>query len=339
LDSALHLTAGRFLAAIAVSCPHFVGLYLFREGAVDFKKGCFEMNNHMHPVCARMEFLTFFMPICCVLRIFFAPALWFNMAEHADFDSAFHSLPVLLWIVCWSVPFTLLNQILLMPGMRHMFSSWNTLTLWPETIRLNRPYHGLTSTRCHAANGGFYAELLWNLWIVFQGTDVQWRLGGITVPLVIFNVGMLAGGPLNFLIRSPKKDRWIGETYLVTSGIATGVLAVSSMFVLNHAWFGIRSTVDLHLHEGPLGPFGHWSVLLWNVLLLVQILVSRSAVTSAEELRPGPPWICGGADHKEFYFPRFWGLLYFCYGMAVSFNLWIMGNYLWMESTPLVAEA
>jgi len=317
-----------------VACPHLAGLHLYRAGADDFKKGCEEMKNESHSVCQRMQILKTLLPTCCVLRVFCAPALWYHMAERGDFAGGLQSAPAVAWIMLWSVPFCLLNQIVLMRGFRNVLSSYDTLAEWPEHISLNRPYHGLASTRCHAANGGFYAELFWNCWIIYQDSNVAGRLAGISIPLIIFNVGMLLGGPVNFLVRKPKTDRWVAETYLLVS-----LFAVEGLLLLNHAGFGISAAVEPGALHGVFGPYHHWSVWLWNVLLVAQTLITRYAVTNAEELKAGPPWNAGGCDHKEFFFPRFWGLIYICYSMLASFNLWVLGNYVWASDASSVVVA
>lgn len=327
LDFTLHLSVGTFFCAAAVGGAHFTGLYLFRAGCNDFQKGCEEMKDEFNRVNQQLQFLKIFLPVCALLRVFCVPSVWYYMAETDNFGGALHSVPALMWVILWAIPFVLFKQILLMPGISQVLSSDRTIAEWPTECAVQRPYHGLLSTRCHAASGGFYIELLWNAWIIFQGTSIEGRVGGITIALVIFNAGMLMGGPVNFLSRGPTVDKWVAETYLVVS-----LFAVEGYVLLNHAWFGIRMAVSHETNLSPYGPYGHWSVLVWNGLLILQTLVCRTAVLNAQELKGGPPWNCGQCDHKEFFFPRFWGLIYVCYGMMISFNFWIVGIWLWVPA-------
>jgi len=323
VDFDFHLTAHGLLCAAAVSCPQFIGLYLFRAGVRDYGRGCEEAGVMTCPVLDQMRLLVRFLPVCASLRIFCAPALWHWMADLKDFSSALRSFPAMMWILLWSVPFVLFKQILLKPGLRSVHSSHQTIREWPEELPCQRPFHGLLSTRCHAACGGFYIELLWNAWTIWVGGDLGLRLGGISIPVLIFNLGMLVGGPVNFLSRSPTVDGWVAEVYLLVS-----LAAVEGMLLLNHSWFGLRVAIDHKDNDSFLGPYGHWSTWLWIGLLLMQAVVLRSVVTRSQDLHPGEPWTAGGCDHKEFFFPRFWGLIYVCYGMMISFNLWVLGVWL-----------
>jgi len=323
------LSWGTLVAAAAVSLPQFVGLFLFNEGIADLQRGCEEQCNEHNWINHRLQRLKIVLPSMAVIRIFCAPSMWFFMADE------FHGpdWPVLgifpmIWFVNMLVSWGLFFQVIMMPGMANILNSLKTISYWPLECHVERPYHGLASTRCHALSGGFWSEFLWNVWIVlFYGdTSIGMRIAGITIPLIVFNTGMILGGPVNFLSRNPYKDRWVAQTY-----IAVGIVAVEGYLLLNFAWFGIRQAVDPVTNLSRLGPYGHWSVIAWNVIIIAQALICRTSILGAEELKPGAPWAAGGADHKEFFFPRFWGQIYFCYGIFVSFNLWILGNWVWAE--------
>jgi len=319
---------GTFLAAAGVSFPLWVGLYLFRTGCDDFAKGCEEMMNRGNWVCKRLMFLKDFLPLTCLIRVFCAPAMWYYFSHWYAYERPPLTAAAVLWVVSFFVSWGLFAQVILLPGMSQVLSSHSTMDYWPPECSVNRPYHGLASTRCHALNGGFCAELLWTIWTVVNYSDASagTRLAGITIPLVIFNAGMIFGGPVNFLSRNPNKDQGIAQAYILAA-----MFAVEGFILLNHAWFGIRQAINPVTNLSPLGPFGHWSVIAWFVILAAQILVCRTAIGRATELKPGAPWSAGGADHKEFFFPRFLGQIFFCQGMFVGFFLWVLGNWLWVN--------
>jgi len=329
LDANFSLEPWSLLCAAAISVPHFVGCYLFRAGVNDYKKGCTEVGVHLHWSIDWLQMLKVAIPSCAVLRIFCAPTLWM-WAANKDLEGSLRSLPVLLWVALWAVPFAMFQRILMRPGIRSVLSSHQSLREWCHELPCERPYHGLLSTRSHAANGGFFIELLWNAWVVYSAysnNDWSFCVGGITIPLFIFNAGMLMGGPVNFLSRGPAADTWIAETYILVS-----LGALEGFLLLNHCWFGLKSAIAPSTDNSSLGPYSHWSTWAWLGVLLAQTVICRTAVTNAKELKGGPPWSCGGADHKEFYFPRFWGLIFVCYGMLISFNLWIVG--MWLAPRP-----
>jgi len=282
--------------------------------------------NHRNWVCQRLLFLKNFLPLTCLLRIFCAPAMWFYMWQINDDHRPPLCVATIFWVVNFLLSWGMFAQVILLPGISQVLSSHATMDYWPPECQVERPYHGLASTRCHALNGGFWAEFLWNLWIIVYYGDPSTgvRLAGISIPIVIFNAGMLFGGPVNFLARNPTKDRGVAQAYILVS-----IFAVEGLLLLNHAWFGIREAVNPVKNLSPLGPYGHWSVLAWNVILVAQAMVCRTAILGAQELKTGPPWSAGGADHKEFFYPRFWGQIYCCYGTFVSFNLWVVGNWMW----------
>jgi len=318
MDLDFHVSISGLLCAAAISCPHFVGLYLFRAGVNDFDKGCREMGMTMLPLLSRLHLLKWLLPLCCVLRVFCAPAMWYWIGEQHDLSGGMRSLPVWLWVVLMGVPFVLFMQILMKPGMRSVLSSHTTMREWPGDCPTDRPYHGLLSTRCHAASGAFFIEILWNAWTMYAGRDMSSRLVGITIPIVIFYSGMLMGGPVNFLMRKPYAESWIAETYILVS-----IAAVEGFVLLNFASFGLKAAIDPRISPG--GPYSHWSTYVWMGILAAQTLICRTALTSSKELKGGPPWSACGCDHKEFFFPRFWGMIFVCYGMMVCFNLWILG--------------
>mmetsp|Transcript_123616 Transcript_123616/g.357551 ORF Transcript_123616/g.357551 Transcript_123616/m.357551 type:complete len:331 (+) Transcript_123616:113-1105(+) len=327
IDFDFHLSAYGLLCAAAVSVPQFIGAYLFRAGVRDYGIGCEEQGVLFNASLDHMRLLVRFIPMCALFRVLCAPALWYWLADEKDFPGALRSFPAMMWILLWAVPFVLFKQILLRPGMRCVHSSHQTIRDWPEEMPCQRPYHGLLSTRCHAACGGFYIELLWHAWTIYAGDDVGLRLGGISIPIVLFNAGMLLGGPVNFLLRGPTCDGWVAELYLLVS-----LACAEGMLILNHAGFGLREAVNHATNGSSIGPYAHWSTWIWILLMLVQAVVLRYAVTSSRELQPGEPWTVGGCEHKEFFFPRFWGLIYACYGMMISFNLWVLG--VWLTPVP-----
>jgi hypothetical protein len=322
------LSWGTFVCAVAVSVPGWVGLYLFRTGCDDYTKGCTECMNKENWACRRLNFLKSFLPLTTLVRIFCAPAMWFYFSSFNEYHRPPLSLAVILWIVNFLISWGLFAEVILKPGWAHVLSSHLTMDLWPQEHAVNRPYHGLASTRCHALNGGFWAELLWTLWIIANYADPHTgtRIAGVTIPVVIFTGGMIFGGPVNFLARKPDKDLGVAQAYILVA-----VFSVEGMLLLNHAWFGIRVAINPVSNASSLGPYGHWSVILWNAILIAQIVICRAALGAAVDLKPGAPWSAGGADHKEFYFPRFWGLIYFSQGMVIGFNLWVLGNWIWAE--------
>mmetsp|Transcript_80759 Transcript_80759/g.233555 ORF Transcript_80759/g.233555 Transcript_80759/m.233555 type:complete len:338 (-) Transcript_80759:59-1072(-) len=329
IDFGFYLSFSGFLCSIAVICPSFIGWYLFRAGVADYAKGCQEVRNFYDYVLEQLEVLVVVIPICSVLRVFFAPGLWYHLADNGDFFGAITSLPAILWVLSWSVPFVMFMGICLKPGVRSVLSSDATINEWPEEMYVERPYHGLLSTRCHAMHGAFWIELLWNCWIIYCGADLGARVGGISIAIVVFNLGMVLGGPINFLARGPRCDAWIAQAYILVS-----VVVVEGVVALNHVWFGLKASIDHQTNFSPLGPYGHWAVIVWIGLLSVQTVTCRVVISMGIELRAGHPWECGGADHKEFYYPRFWGLIYVCYGMLFSFNCWIIG--IWCSPAPAV---
>lgn len=326
IDFNFHLSIGTFLASAAVVTPFFVGVHLFRTGAADCLEGCKEMRNEANWICRRLQLLKDVLPVLCVFRAFCAPSMWYILGENRDWGGAFVNVPTILWATNFVISWALLAEVLLMSGVRHVLNSHHTMQMWPEECALQRPYHGKASTRCHALNGGFWQELLWNIWIIYWGKDYNHVIGGITIPAVIFFSGMIAGGPVNFMVRKPTVDVWVAQTFVLTT-----IFAVEGYVLLNHSWFGLAAALDPLKNSSAFGPYGHWSVHVYNAILMAQAFTCRWAVVHAKELNMKPPWSAGGADHKEFFFPRFWGLIHVTYGLILCFNMWIVGIWLIRE--------
>lgn len=317
-------SVGAILASAAVICPHFVGLFLLSAGSKDFTRGCERFHNNDNWVVTRIQLLVRVLPLTALVRVFCAPSLWHYLGQEQNLSLALRSPMVYLWVVDFAVSWTLLLQVVLQPGIRSLWSSSQCIETWPKDCAVGRPYHGLSSTRLHAANGSFFAELLWNAWIIFFARDSASVIGGITVPFVIFNAGMILGGPVNFLYGRPVLDVSVAQTFIFLS-----IFAVEAIILLNHAEFALPEALDTTRPGiGPLGPYGHWAPWAWNAVVALQAIGSRAAITRSSQLYAGEPWHAGGVDHKEFFLPRFWGLIFFCYGVLVCFNLWVVGNWL-----------
>lgn len=314
-------SCGRILCALAVACPQFLGSALFWIGVRDFDRGCREMKNGLDPTLRNMKLLRWVMPFCALLRVFFVPALWFHLAEEPNLSQATHSVAVVLWVACFLLPYWMLLRFILMPGFRCALSSYRTINEWPEECAVQRPYHGLVSTRCHIAHGSFLVELLWTVWIIYQGPNHAYRVGGISVPMVAFNVALLIGGPINYLSRGPRRDAWVAYGFLIISTLSCDV-----MLVFAHAPFGLRNAVIASSNHGP---YSNFICQLWLLTAAFQAFSLRFMLNIGEELKPRPPWQAGGCDHKEFYRPRFAALVAFCFVQLVSYNLWVTGCGLW----------
>mmetsp|Transcript_11794 Transcript_11794/g.23928 ORF Transcript_11794/g.23928 Transcript_11794/m.23928 type:complete len:242 (-) Transcript_11794:206-931(-) len=234
--------------SFAVNVPQWIGLYLFQKGVADFGKGCEEVFNY-NRMLAQVRRLNYVCPLCSLVRVLCAPAMWYWTVDQSDFAQVFHSVFALLWALCFLVPLVWFGSIVTQSGIVSVLDSDKTIREWPQDCRVNRPYHGLLSTRCWALFGAFWIELLWNVWIIYAGGDISRRFCGITFALVLFNAGMVFGGPVNFLARGPYCDRGIAETYILVS-----LFAMVGYLLLANSSSGLSVAV-----AGAEFPMKHWS--------------------------------------------------------------------------------
>jgi len=325
LDWSLYLGLGQMSCAAAICCMSFVGDYLFMFGVEDLETGLKKNNKHVgNKTLEKAKTLQWLMPMCAVLRVLFAPALWFWLAEKGSWLGALTSVPVLCWGVLYFCPCFMLVSLSMMKGVRHFADQDKCIANWPDHTEIDRPYHGLFQTRALAATGGFLVEFGWHMSIIYVGNDSLARVGCISVSTLIWNLLMLLGGPILMLTKSPGpqcRDTWIAQVYIIVS-----LAACEAMVLLHHAWFALPQMMN---SESKFGPYSHWSVLLWLLVSVAQVSTLHFCILQGYELKSGAPWSVGAADYKEFFYPRFWGLIFYCRGQFIAFNFWIVGCYMW----------
>ena len=90
----------------------------------------------------------------------------------------------------------------------------------------------------------------------------------------------------------------------------------------------IKLVLRLHKRFAPAAvksakrPLENKWVIAWFVVTGVEIVVLEVLVETGVELKGGSPWPACGAPWKEFYFPRFKGLIFWEYVSLVSF-VWL----------------
>lgn len=335
MDVGMHLGLGQLCCAAAVACSPFVGIHLFKCGVEDLERGLQKSGRRGCALLVNAKQMLSALPVCTLLRIFFAPALWHHgcrLAETGDLRGAAQSLPVVLWLLLFFAPVAALAyNILCNSGMWCLHSPARCCEEWPAAYKVERPTMGLFQTRSFACLAGAVVELLWHGLIIHCGDDSILRVSTISVSVIVWNAAMVVGGPVLLLARGPGpqcQDVWIAQAFILIS-----LLAVQIMIGLTHSQSGIPQVMNA---DSALGPYGCWSVLAWLAVAAAQEMCLHCCILRGVELKATPPWQCGAADFKEFFLPQFWGLVFYCRGQLVCFSLWILGCYLWAVPSVVI---
>jgi len=319
----------KYMAAAGIECIGAVGLYLYSLGVDDFQTGLTKSGTLAScELFGRAETLLWFMPLCALVRLIFTPFMWNCLIERRAFNYPLDIVAVVAFAAAFFVPFVWFAfGIVFTPGVSDQNDFEAAIANWPADCRVERPYHGLFQTRAWAMGGGFLGMLGMHIWVIVGGPNARCRVGAIVVPTVLFSIFMLLGGPYFFLRSAPDSfcpDLWIPNTYY-----AVTIITVIAMVLLCLLPACLPDAVTFGVNRGHslawAGPYAQWSTWAWLIIAVVQILLLRWAITSGVQLVGGPPFEVCGADYKEFYYPRFWGLIYYTYGQFIAFNLWICG--------------
>jgi len=196
--------------------------------------------------------------------------------------------------------------------------------------------YGLFVTRTLALFGAHLCELAWTIWIAVFHEKPKRRVCGLAIPLFVMSLFLILGGPYNF--RSKVDDpsscdyMWVPDTYFLTT--ATAVPAGIVLLTLRCA---IPRAVTKPLDQAKWGPYSHWSTWVFVIIALIQLHVLRLTINAAEE--DGSYKGACGVTNVSYYYPRHWGLIFYDWGQLFSFNLWIVGNFLWKGKPPDSASA
>jgi len=333
-ETPLHLDVGKLLLALAVASAGYVGCYLYGLGFGDLGRGVKQSGGG----CSFMDYfdlLSVIAPFFCMARILLAPAVWSRIAMRRPICSALADPFVLIWMVLFVWPFAMLFGAQFTGMLGDTSDAAATISTWPSSCPLKRPYHGLFQTRCGALGGSLLCEVIWYAGIAWWGYDRDYfgRLdvrGGITGyigSVVLFYAVMLYAGPIRFYYREavvdPDKeaacqDGWIATTYIVVT--VGGLILKVLLFVLP----GMLTQAILIKHK-VFGPYGHLATWLWWAIHIAQMVILRTVMSKAQDLVMRPPFQACGRDYAEFFIPRFYGLQYFMYGEFLMFNFWLLG--------------
>ena len=316
----------QLLCTILIVCYSLWGWYLFTFGVSDFRRGSADIQDTC-PIAAQLQALDRIVPMgvllrCClstkILRIIGRAKA---VARNRNWRKRACCNPwTALYLGCWALPWFWLLGLVSTPGLGppaiNVAGNW-TIENWPVGCEVEAPFHGLLQTRLWAC---FTGILLESVVVIFAVRSIDsptafGKAGAYTmaVPCIL---GLIFG-PADFLVRATEVCPDIARAiaYLVVVALATVIKLVLRLH---------KRLVPAAVKSAKRPLENKW-VIAWFVVTGIEIVVLEVLVETGVELKGGSPWLACGAPWKEFYFPRFKGLIFWEYVSLVSFGFWVHG--------------